>query len=273
MLKSLSVRIAESPRDKTRLACPTGDLLELASAHGFDGISVRASAISIHSDVEEVTAFRLLLDRFGLKASMVTGDVPLAANNSNAPDALRNIGPYLELANALGARLVRVMIHSAADIPYARRAAEAAAECDVWLVQQTHWGSLAESVESSVRLCEAVGRPHFGITLEPANLLACGGLLNADAIRRLAPYIRNVYFQNIALTPDSNLIFRTRTRGPVGVEFLPLFDKRGIDMAPIMSAIARYVPKLPWFTVHQPKLPGERLEDAVASAARFVAQY
>jgi hypothetical protein len=41
---------------------------------------------------------------------MVTGDIGLAVNNDKAQMALRNIMPYLDLAEAMGSRLVRVMM-------------------------------------------------------------------------------------------------------------------------------------------------------------------
>ena len=273
MLKSLSVRIAESPRDKTRLATAPQTLFGFASKLGFDGVCLRASTISVESTATDVAALSSMLTEFRLTASMVTGDIPLAANNANATAAIRNIGPYVDLAEALGARFVRVMLHTKDDITHAQRAADHAAERSVVLLQQTHWGSLAETVNDCVKLCRAVDRPNFGLTFEPANLLACGESLDADVVKRLSPYIRNVYFQNIALAPESNVVFPTRSRGPVGIEFLPLFDERGIDLAPILSAVKEYVAEPLWFTLHQPQLPGQGLEQAIREAGRFAAQF
>ena len=273
MLKSLSVRIAESPRDKTRLATAPRTLFGLASKLGFDGVCLRASAISVESTATDVAALSSMLTEFRLTASMVTGDISLAANNANANAAIRNIGPYVDLAEALGARFVRVMLHTKDDITHAQRAADHAAERSVVLLQQTHWGSLAETVNDCVKLCRAVDRPNFGLTFEPANLLACVESLDADVVKRLSPYIRNIYFQNIALAPKSNVVFPTRSQGPVGIEFLPLFDERGIDLAPIMSAVKEYVAEPLWFTLHQPQLPGQDLEQAIREAGRFAAQF
>ena len=273
MLKSLSVRIAESPRDKTVLATTPRTLFGFASELGFDGVCLRASAISVESSPTDVAALRSMLAEFRLTVSMVTGDIPLAANNAKATSAIRNIGPYVDLAQAVGARLVRVMLHNEDDIAHAQRAADLAAERGVVLVQQTHWGSLAETVNDCVELCRAIDRPNFGLTFEPANLLACGESLDADVVKRLSPYIRNVYFQNIALAPGSNVVFPTRSQGPIGIEFLPLFDERGIDLAPIMPAVKEYVAEPLWFTLHQPQLAGQDLEKAVREAGRFAAQF
>ena len=49
MKTSLSVRIAEAPRDKTSLAVPAEQLMGDAVHAGFDALSVRASAVSVAS--------------------------------------------------------------------------------------------------------------------------------------------------------------------------------------------------------------------------------
>ena len=196
---ALSVRIAEAPRDKSRLAIGVDQLLDLARAHGFEGISVRASAVSVESSIEIQTAFADALRTRGLKASMVTGDLPLAINNSSAPGALRNITPYLDLAERLGAGCVRVMLHRDEDVAAARRSCDEAAERGLILAQQCHWGSLAETVDSALSMVRMVARPNFGITFEPANLLAAGGPYAEEAAARLVPHVVNVYFQNVVL--------------------------------------------------------------------------
>ncbi|MEE3093143.1 MAG: TIM barrel protein, partial [Pseudomonadota bacterium] len=120
---------------------------------------------------------------------MVMGNVPLAANNAEASNCLRNITPHLDLAERLGATLVRIMLQSEADIPHAQRAADEAAERGITLAQQTHWGTLCETVEESLDVVRRMDRQNFGITFEPANLLACGEDCGPDALRRLAPHI------------------------------------------------------------------------------------
>ena len=150
---------------------------------------MRASAISVEHTIEEQQAVRSILDTNGLKASMVMGNVPLAANNAEAPDCLRNITPHLDLAERLGAALVRIMLQSEADIPHAQRAADEAAERGITLAQQTHWGTLCETVEESLDVVRRMDRQNFGITFEPANLLACGDNCVPGALRRFAPNI------------------------------------------------------------------------------------
>ena len=64
---------------------------------------------------------------------MVTGDIGLAVNNDKAQMALRNITPYLDLAEATGSRLVRVMMKTDSDIIWAQSAADEAAERGITL--------------------------------------------------------------------------------------------------------------------------------------------
>ena len=111
MKTSLSVRIAEAPA--TRQVWRSPQLMGAAVHAGFDA-SVRASAVSVASSVAEQRAFKNALSAHGLQASMITGNLALAQNNSAAPAMLRDV--TLDLAERLGARLVRVMLHGQEDV-------------------------------------------------------------------------------------------------------------------------------------------------------------
>ena len=268
MKLSLSVRIAESPKRKDVAAIPIEELAPRAAALGFQGLSMRASVLSIDSPAERVGAVRRLLDESGLAVSMVTGDLPLAINNAEATAALRNITPYLDLAEALGARLIRVMMHDESDIAVAQRAADEAAERGLALSHQTHWGSLFETADEALDVLARIDRPNFGVTYEPANLMACGGDYGPETIRRLAPHIFNVYFQNVCTDPDSAMTFNSRRRGPVGLRYVALDDRSGIDARPLIEALAE-IGYDGGFTVHQPSRDGQAAADAMREAADF----
>ncbi len=267
MKLSLSVRIAESSSRKDRAEMPLGDLAPLARRAGFDGLSMRASALSVDTPAVEVLAARALLDRKGLRVSMVMGNIALAANTADATAVLSNIGPHLDLAERLGADLVRVMVQQAADVPAAQRAADEAAERGIRLAQQTHWGTMAETIEEALELVERVGRTNFGITFEPANLLACGDDCGPSAIRRLGRHIFNFYFQNVQLDPTGAHRFPTRRRGVVPIRYVPLDDPDGFQIVPLIEALAD-IGYESWISVHQPLLEGQRVAEAVAEAAR-----
>jgi sugar phosphate isomerase/epimerase len=237
-----------------------------AAAAGFAGLSMRASVVDIHSPPDRVQQVRTLLDGTGLEVSMVTGDLALAVNNAEAPNALQRIAPYLDLAEGLGCSLLRVMMHHDDDVAFARRAADQAAERGMALSHQMHWGSMFETVDGALDVLARVGRPNFGVTYEPANLLACGEDYGPDAIERLAPYLRNAYFQNMRLDPESATLFPTRCKGPVAVRFLAIDDPSGIDPRPLVEALKQGGYQ-GWFSVHQPLLDGETVEDAIRAAS------
>ncbi len=268
MKLSLSVRIAEAPGRKDVAAMPIERLAGLARRAGFQGLSMRASLVSVDSDAKRIATVRKLLDASGLEVSMVTGDLPLATNDSEATAALRNITPYLDLSKALGARLLRVMMHDENDIEAVQRAADQAAGRGLALSHQTHWGSLFETVDEALDIVRRVDRPNFGVTFEPANLLACGSDHGAGAVRRLAPHILNVYYQNLRLEEGAPTVFKSRHRGAVPVRFLPIDDASGIDPRPMIEALVA-IGYEGWFTIHQPSLPGQSVEAAIEAAADF----
>ncbi|MFT5175559.1 MAG: sugar phosphate isomerase/epimerase [Gammaproteobacteria bacterium] len=267
MKLALSCRVAESSSRKDVAALPIDELIPLARTAGFAGVSMRASAVCVDTPPDRLRAVRALLASNALEASMVMGNVALAANNAQAPDCLRHITPHLDLAEALGARLVRVMMQHEDDIPHARRAADEAAERGITLAHQTHWGTLCETVERTTDLVRKMNHSHFGVTFEPANLLACGDQYGPDAIRRLAPWLVNFYFQNVRLDPQGTHKFMTRSRGPVALRYVPLDDSSGIDVRPLISVLHE-VGYDGWVSVHQPLLEGQCVPAAIEDAAR-----
>ncbi len=267
MRLALSVRIAEAPRSKTRIALPFDRLAQLAAEAGFEGLSLRPSVLDIDATADRGDEIRASLRAHDLACAMVTGALSIATNDGAATRALANIAPHLDLAEALGATRVRVMAHGDEDLAPARAAAAAARTRSLTLCHQIHWGSLCETVDQALATVAAVGSPGFRLTYEPANLLATSGDAGIDALPRLLPHLANVYYQNLALDPASTTVFQTRTRGAVGVRFLPLGDSAGIDPAPMVARL-RDIGYRGWLTVHQPLLAGERVEDVIAEAGR-----
>ena len=159
------------------------------------------------------------------------------------------------------------MLQSEADIPHAQRAADEAAERGITLAQQTHWGTLCETVEESLDVVRRMDRQNFGITFEPANLLACGEDCGPDALRRLAPHIVNFYSQNVRLDPNGAHTFNSRHAGPTSLTYVAFDDASGIPIAPLIEVL-RQTGYTGWVSVHQPLRDGQMVEDAVDEAAR-----
>ena len=151
MQLSLSVRVAESFRNKRNLTIALPELAEIAQNAGYRALCMRASGVGTHSPPERIIEVQHILKKHNLAVSMATGDFAIPENGSNGPESLRNITPHLDLADALGCNLLRVCIKINADIAHAQRAADEAAERDIRLAHQSHTQSLFETVADRSR--------------------------------------------------------------------------------------------------------------------------
>lgn len=269
MKLSLSVRVGEPPKQKDITALPFAELAAKAKACGYHGVSMRASVVSVDSPPARAKEVRRFVDDLGLKVSAVCGDIPLAANNAQATQALHDITPYLDLTEAMGSALIRVMMQTEADIPLAQRAADEAAERGLSLMHISHWGTLFETVDETLETLKAIGRENVGVAFEPGNLMSCGGPYGQEALARLAPHLVNVFFQNVRLDPTSPIIFHSRNVGPSHLSYVRIDDPSGIDIRPLIETLHE-VGYDGWFTVHQPLFDGENIDDAMQLAADFL---
>ena len=215
MKLSLSVRVAEAPGSKEETVMRIEQLIGIAAQTGYDAVCMRASQIGIQTPLEDVTRTRQLLK----------GDFPIPINDHRGPNALRNITPYLDLANMLEASLIRIAMKKEEDIIWAQRSADEAAERQIRVAHQSHTKSLFEAVEGSVNVIEAVARPNFGLIYEPSNLMMCGQTYGLETLKRFAPYLFNVYLQNY--TPDGTGYRQLRLQDKGGINFDQIFE--GLD--------------------------------------------
>ena len=250
MRLSLSVRVAEAPGSKERTLMPLDEIARLAKVEGYHAVCMRASQAGVRTPLEQVAAMRGKLDALGLEVSMVTGDFPIPRNDEHAPSALRNIGPYLSLAETVGTSLIRVGMKEEADIVWAQRACDEAQERGIRLAHQCHTQSLFETVHGTLEVLRRVDRENFGIIYEPANLEACGQDYGPKTIERFAPYLLNVYLQNQRLTSEGRDALETWIRGRVPFDPIPLQDLRGIDFPQIFEGL-KAIGYDGYVTVHQ----------------------
>jgi sugar phosphate isomerase/epimerase len=225
MKLSLSVRVAEVPGSKEETVMRIEQLVGIAAQTGYEAVCMRASQIGIQTPLEEITGVRQLLKSRSLQVSMVTGDFPIPINDHRGPDALRNITPYLDLADMLETDLIRIAMKKEEDIVWARRSADEAAERRIRVAHQSHTKSLFETVEGSVNVIEAVARPNFGLIYEPSNLMMCGQTYGLETLKQFAPYLFNVYFQNYR--PDGTGYRQLRLQDKGGINFDQIFE--GLD--------------------------------------------
>lgn len=264
MKLSLSVRVGEKYTNKREAAISLAKLADIAGAAGYHAICMRPSQIGIHSRCEEVLLKARLLRQRGLRVSMVTGDFAIPENTDEGPHALRNIEPYLDLAEALDCHLVRVALRKDEDIVWAQRAADTAKERGITLTHQCHNRSLFERVDETLDVLRRIGRVNFGLTYEPANLECCGQSYGRETLKRFAPYLVNVYLQNQRVYFAGQSVMKTWCCGDVSFDQIPLWDDSGIDFPEIIAALEE-LGYTGYVTVHQAALFTPQ-EDAGRSA-------
>ena len=269
VILSLSVRIAESFSSKETASLSLAELAPLAGASGYAGLCMRASQVGVHSDASAVQAAAAEIRAHGLTVTMVTGNFAIVYNNDAGPDCLRQIRPHLDLALALQAPLIRVALKSDDDIPWAQRAADETAERGLKLAHQCHTQSPFETVEGIERTLQRIKRPNFGLIYEPANLELCGQEYRKDTLRRLAPWIFNVYLQNQILNPAGRMTLPTWCRGPVAFDLVPIPQPGGIDFAAVFEGLAAIGYQGP-VTVHQARNEVEPVTEAIRGTARYL---
>tara|TARA_B100000949_G_C14249263_1_gene437317 strand:- start:32 stop:868 length:837 start_codon:yes stop_codon:yes gene_type:complete len=269
MILSLSVRIAELFQSKEEASISLQEVGELAKAAGYESLCMRGSQVGVHSSPDEVQVARETVGGLGLGVSMVTGDFAIVYNNEEGPNALRNIGPYLDLAQTLDAPLLRVALKKDEDIGWARRAADEAGERGLKLAHQCHTLSLFETVNGIEETLRRIDRENFGLIYEPANLEICSQDYGAEIITRLAPWIFNVYLQNQVLKDEGQVTLNTWCRGPVSFDLKPIHESGGVDFRMVFEGLteAGYDGTV---TVHQAGSEGESPADSAGKTAEFI---
>ncbi len=192
MKLSLSARVAESFSNKRVASINIDELIALGNKVGYDALCMRASQVGIHSEPEVIAEYGQKIKDSGLGVSMVTGDFFVPQNDEHGPDGLRNIRPYLDLADSFGAKLIRICMKKDEDIEWAQKASDEAKERGIRLAHQSHNSSLFETVDGSLGVLKAVGRENFGIIYEPANWYVAGEEYGKKGIEAVQDYIFNV---------------------------------------------------------------------------------
>ena len=269
--KSLSCRIAEGFLSKEEASMSFPEFAQLAREAGYDAVCMRASQIGIHSPQSDVTEARRVLDSLGLGVSMVTGDFDIVYNNDRGPDCLRNIVPYLDLAEMLGSSLIRICVKHRGDIARVHKAADQAATRGIKLVHQCHVQSLFETLDEIVVLAREIDHPNFGIIFEAANLEQCGQDYGPAAVAKLSPWLANVYLQNQRMKPGGAITLETWCRGPVEIDLCEIPDEGGIDFTQVIAGL-RESGYSGYVTVHQSAPEDENLTalESARQTANFI---
>ena len=269
MQLSISVRIAEGFLSKENAILSLEEVADLATNAGYDAICMRASQVGVQSSTDAVDQAAETLKRHHLPVSMLTGDFDIVYNNDQGPNCLRDIEPFLQLAERLGAPLLRVALKQEEDIAWAQRAADQAAERNLQLAHQCHTLSLFETVDGIESTLRAIDRKNFGLIFEPANLEICGQDYGEETIQRLAPWIFNVYLQNQILRPEGSVTLNTWCRGEVSFDIIQIHDPGGVRV----DEVKRGLDSIGYdgtITVHQCAPDGQTPQESAAATAAYL---
>lgn len=251
MKLSLSVRVAESFSDKTKTTMTLADLIRVAKQTGYQALCMRASQGGIHTPPDQIQKMARSIRAASLPVSMVTGDFAVPSNNDQGPQCLRNITPYLDLAQTFGSNLIRICMKKEEDIPWAQRASDEARERQIRLAHQSHCSSLFETVSGSLDVLRRVNRPSFGIIYEPANwLISAQEYYSPQTFKKLQPWLMNVYVQNHLLRREGKAFVETWTRGRVPLDHIGLWEKGGVNFERVFEGL-RAIHYSGYVTVHQ----------------------
>ena len=269
MKLSLSVRVAEAFGSKDKSSMTIDQLIQLARQHGYQALCMRASQAGVQSSADTVREMSGKIRAAGLAVSMVTGDVAIPQNDDQGPNGLRNITPYLDLAQAFGADLLRVCMKKEEDVAWAQKASDEARERGIRLAHQVHCASLFETVAGSLSVLQAVGRPNFGIIYEPANWLIAGQDYGARTIHKLRPYLFNVYVLNHRLRPGAETTVSTWTRGHVALDHIGIWEQGGVDFGEVFRGLHE-IGFRGYVTVHQAFEGVMPIQTAVERSAMYL---
>jgi sugar phosphate isomerase/epimerase len=237
MKLSITVRIAEAPGSNQKTTMGFEEVVDIAKKTGYEAIDMRASQGGVQTPKEKLRDMRKVLDKYGINVSCVTGDFDVPSNNDKAPDGLRNIGPYLDVAEILGADLIRIGMKKEEDIAAAQRASDQARERKIRLGHESHQGTLFETIAGSLDILKRVNRPNFGLIYEAGNWMVAGQDYGLETIRKFRPWIMNVFIQNYRIAPNGKSTVATWTKGPVKVDLIGSWERGGVDYAKVFRAL------------------------------------
>ena len=269
MKLSMSVRVAESFFNKKESSMSIDELITLAKNHGYKALCMRASQAGIQTPIAQVRELNKKILEAGMRVSMVTGDFAVPTNGEEGPEGLRNITPYLDLTENLGADLIRVCMKKSEDIVWAQRASDEAAERGIRLAHQSHNASLFETVEGSLQVLREISRSNFGIIYEPANWMVVGEGYGPRTIEKLSESIFNVYVQNHRLNPNAEDKLETWVKGMVGVDHIGLWEAGGVDCSAVFDGLNAINYK-GFVTVHQSFQGVMSVADSVRRSAEYL---
>lgn len=90
-----------------------------------------------------------------------------------------------------------------------------------------------------------------------------------EAIRRLAPFLFNVYVQNHRLDPKGTVLISTWKQGKVVAEHIGLWKEGGVDFEEVFLGLDE-ITYVGFVTVHQEFAGAMPVEEAVRKSVEFL---
>ena len=264
MKLSLSTRNVEGARNGVEIqaAAPYEQFLAIAKKAGYEAVSVRAAAGGLQTPLVRLYEMAKLTREAGLKVSMVTPDFPVPINNDRAPECLRNITPYLNVAEIFGSDQVRVAMKKDEDVVWAQRAADEARERKIRLVHHAEANTLFATFDVAFRTLKQVNRKNFGYLHDECQWMVNTSDYRPDRIvaniKAVAPWLWNVYIKNQAGGP-----------GPTNRPEIQLSAAGGVDWNRHFEGLhaIRYAG---YVTVHESSPPYGTPEEAAVKCYDFL---
>jgi len=215
---SLSGRIIEVEYRYCQLS--VSEFMRLAADIGYDAVELRATQVTYKTSLDEILRYREVADDLGLEFSCIN---MIGIKDSKL--GLRIFKRYVDLAQALRCEYLKAWN---IDIDLLRRLCDYAEGFGLKLVAQIHTGGPLETVESTLRVLNEIGRENFGVIFDAANLFVARQDYGVRAIKRLGRHIFQVSVQSIKEAKDKTAKGVMEERGFYYKRCL-IGDEGGID--------------------------------------------
>lgn len=222
------------------------ELASWAGAQGFDGIELWG--VHARHLADQPSLDGQWLQARGLRVPMISDYLPLEGNEA---DAIRHTRDLCRLARHWRAPKVRTFAGQQASAGMSedqrrkmtRRLgvlAQCVADEGLSLMLETHPGTLADTVDSTLALLADADHPALGINFDVLHVWESG----ADpctALDQLAPWVRHCHFKNISHFQQLGVFAPANVYSPAGCRegMVPVLEG-ACDYRPLLTALANW---------------------------------
>lgn len=256
---SLSGRVVESGSNNI---LTVREFFELARRNGYKAVDLRASQFSQDTSDAGFNAIKSGLSETGLR-------VFEGAFNGRLDDAGEK--DFIKFAKRL-ADLKAQGIRMGGDLAVLKRACILAAPLGLKIFYQMHTGGLFETIASTAKAIAEINEFNFAVLPEPSNLFMAREKFSADMLVPLKGRIGGIHVQTIEIHTDAQQTLKLSDGTAVNYERVDYEQNRQIDF-PVFFQALRHVGFEGYINELEPCPGGEKLEDTVAKAAKFLARF